>query len=138
MSEKDINDYVLVHSHFVKHNVDHDRYRCIRINKDNQSMLPTIKPGSLVCIDSKQNNSKALDGKIVALKNDDKGCSIRKLKIEKNCLVGIPEKISQAEDPQAEQAVLTEADRGEDREPAQRPQVFSGWSFKSQPGKAQP
>ncbi len=93
INEKDIKDYALVHSHCVKHTTDYDRYRCIWIKNNSRSMSPVIEPGSMVCIDSKQRDSEALDGHIVAMKDDNGGCAIKRLKIENNYIIGIPENI---------------------------------------------
>jgi transcriptional regulator with XRE-family HTH domain len=90
INEKDIQDYVLVHSQCLKHFDESDRYRCIQVGSNDKSMIPMIESGSLVCFDSLQREPKALDGKIVVMKNNDGSCFIRKLKIEKKSLVGIP------------------------------------------------
>lgn len=95
INDKDIHDYALVHSHCVKHTTDYDRYRCIWVKQGSRSMSPVIEPGSLVCIDAQQRDPKMLDGKIVAMKDDDGYCSIKRLKIEKNFLIGIPENIKE-------------------------------------------
>lgn len=95
INEKDVRDYALVHSHCIKHTTDYDRYRCIWVKKGSRSMCPVIEPGSLICIDSQQRDPEALDGHIVAMKDDDGGCSIKRLKIEKNYLIGIPENIKE-------------------------------------------
>ena len=95
VNEKDIQDYALVHSHSVKHTTDYDRYRCIWIKQGSRSMSPVIEPGSMVCIDSQQRDSAALDGHIVAMKDTDGDCTIKRLKVEKNYLIGIPENIKE-------------------------------------------
>ena len=95
VTDKDIRDYALVHSHCVKHTSDYDRYRCVWVKQGSRSMSPVIEPGSMVCIDSQQRDPKALDGEIVAMKDEDGDCTIKRLKIEKNFLIGIPENIKE-------------------------------------------
>ncbi len=95
INEKDIQDYALVHSHSVKHTVDYDRYRCIWIKKNSRSMSPVIEPGSMVCIDSQQRDPEKLDGHIVAMKDSDGDCTIKRLKLDKSYLIGIPENIKE-------------------------------------------
>jgi len=90
ISEKDIQDYALVHSQCLRHIDESDRYRCIQVSGTDKSMSPIIEPGSLVCFDSLQCDPKELDGKIVVMKNNKRSCFVRKLKIEKKSLVGIP------------------------------------------------
>ena len=58
-------------------------------------MSPIIEPRSIVCIDSQQRDPDRLDGSIVAMKDNEDGCSIKRLKIEKNYLIGIPENIEE-------------------------------------------
>jgi transcriptional regulator with XRE-family HTH domain len=95
INEKDIKDYALVHSHYVKHPTDYDRYRCIWIKKGSRCMSPLIEPGSMVCIDSQQRDPVALDGHIVVMKDDNGDCAILRLKVEQNNLIGIPENIKE-------------------------------------------
>ncbi len=56
-------------------------------------MSPRIEPGSLVCIDSHQRDPKLLGDQIVAMRNDEGGCTLRYLRLEKKFLLGIPENI---------------------------------------------
>ncbi len=58
-------------------------------------MSPVIEPGSLVCIDSYQRDPKLLNNKIVAIRDEDGGCTIRYLRLEKKYIVGIPENIKE-------------------------------------------
>lgn len=90
INEKDIQDYVLVHSQCLKYFDESDRYRCVQVGINDKSMTPMIESGSLVCFDSQQCEPKALDGKIVVMKDNNGNCFIRKLKIEKKSLVGVP------------------------------------------------
>ena len=58
-------------------------------------MSPVIESGSMVCIDAEQYDPAALDGDIVAMKDENGDCTIKRLKLEKNYLIGIPENIKE-------------------------------------------
>lgn len=92
---RQIEDYALVFARSVKSTTDPYRYRCIWVRKGSRSMSPVIEPGSLVCIDSYQRTPAKLVGKIVALRDEDGGCTIRYLRIENNYLIGMPENIKE-------------------------------------------
>ncbi len=93
ITEGNIEDYALIFSSCIKPTTDFHRYRCVWVQKNSRSMSPVIEPGSLVCIDSYQRDPTLLGNKIVALREEDGGCTIRRLRLEKNYLMGIPENI---------------------------------------------
>jgi transcriptional regulator with XRE-family HTH domain len=93
ISEGSIEDYALIFSSCIKPTTDFHRYRCVWVQKGSRSVFPIIAPGSLVCIDSYQRDPKLLDNKIVAMRDEEGGCTIRHLRLEKNYIMGIPENI---------------------------------------------
>ena len=93
--EGNIEDYALIFSGYIKPTTDFHRYRCVWVQKDSRSMSPLIEPGSLICIDAHQRDPNQLNNKIVALREEDGGCTIRRLRLEKNYLLGIPENIKE-------------------------------------------
>ncbi len=95
ISQNDIIDYAIISGNFLESQYDQHRYRCVSVETDDLSMYPQIEPKGVVCIDSYQNNAEELDGKIVALKNNDGICSVRYLKSEKKYLLGMPENIKE-------------------------------------------
>ena len=95
VNEKDIQEYAVVHSNCLKHTTEYDRYRCVRVDKDDRSMSPIIEPASMVCIDSQQRDPQALNNQVIAMKNEDGGCSITRLKTEVKNLLGVPENIKE-------------------------------------------
>jgi transcriptional regulator with XRE-family HTH domain len=97
ISEGSIQDYALIFSSCIKPTTDFHRYRCVWVQKGSRSMSPVIEPGSLVCIDSYQRDPKLLEGKIVAMRDEDGGCTIRYLRLEKSYILGIPENIKEYE-----------------------------------------
>lgn len=95
INDRDIEDYALIHSACIKPTTDFHRYRCIWVEKNSRSMFPIINPGSLVCIDSQQKDPKALEGKIVVLRNAEGGCTIRYLRLVEKYIIGVPENIKE-------------------------------------------
>ncbi|MBI5787450.1 MAG: helix-turn-helix domain-containing protein [Candidatus Schekmanbacteria bacterium] len=93
INERDIEDYALIHSSYVKETEDYQRYRCTWVAKNSRSMYPIINPGTLVCIDSQQKDPEALEGKIVVLRDSEGGCTIRYLRLSGKHIVGVPENI---------------------------------------------
>ncbi len=95
INEKDVKEYAVVQSNSLKHTTEYDRYRCVQIDKSDRSMSPIIEPGSMVCIDSQHRDPQTLDNQVIAIKNEDGGCSITRLKVEDKNLLGIPENIKE-------------------------------------------
>jgi transcriptional regulator with XRE-family HTH domain len=93
ISQHDIIDYTLISSDYLDASTDQHRYRCIRIGADEYSMCPIIEPNSIVCIDSHQRDLTAVNRNIVALRTNEGTCIIRYIRLEKNCILGIPENI---------------------------------------------
>ncbi len=56
-------------------------------------MHPLIEPGAIVCIDSHQRELESINRSLVAFKDNEGECVIRRLSLEKNYLLGIPENI---------------------------------------------
>jgi len=95
INEKNIQDYALIFSGYIKPSTDYFRYRCVWVQKGSTSMSPVIEPGALVCIDSYQRDPKLLEGMIVAMKDNNDGCTLRYLKLIKDYIMGIPENIKE-------------------------------------------
>lgn len=95
INDRNIDDYALIHAACIKPTTEHHRYRCIWVEKNSRSMSPIIKPGSLVCIDSNQKDPQSLEGKIVVLRNQEGGCTIRYLRLSEKHIVGVPENIKE-------------------------------------------
>ncbi|MFQ5646721.1 MAG: helix-turn-helix domain-containing protein, partial [bacterium] len=93
IDEKDIRDYTLIHSSCLAHTTDYNRYRCVWIKKGSESMYPVLRSGSLICIDAHQRDPHELNGSIVAIKDEEGGCTVRNLKIYNNNIVAIPENL---------------------------------------------
>jgi transcriptional regulator with XRE-family HTH domain len=93
ISQNDVTDYVLINAGYLEPHTNQHRYRCICIKPDEFSMYPLIEPRSIVCIDSHQRDPQALNGKMVALKDNNGLCVVRYFRLEKNYLLGLPENI---------------------------------------------
>jgi transcriptional regulator with XRE-family HTH domain len=95
ISQNDVVDYAVIHSGYLDPAADQHRYRCIYVKDDDLSMYPLIEPRSIICIDSEQRDPQALNRQIVVLRDSDGLCAIRYLRLERNCILGVPENIKE-------------------------------------------
>jgi transcriptional regulator with XRE-family HTH domain len=90
---KEIERYVVVSLDYVEPTTDTSRYRCVRLAEGDQSMSPAIEPGTIVGIDSYQTEPKDLDGKLVFMRLKGEKCGVRRLKVQENYVVALPQNL---------------------------------------------
>ncbi len=93
ISKNDILGYSIINADYLEPSTDQHRYRCLYVKPDNYGMHPLIEPGAIVCIDSHQREPETINRSLVVFKDNNGGCVIRRLSLEKNYLLGIPENI---------------------------------------------
>ncbi len=90
---KEIEQYMVMPVDYVEDTTDTSRFRCLRLAKDDYSMSPVMEPETIVGIDSCKTNPGQSDGKYVVLGLDNETCVVRRLNIQKNNIIALPQNL---------------------------------------------
>jgi len=89
----DVEDYALIYAKYLEPTDDQHRYRCVVLDENDESMKPALEPGAIICIDSHRRDPVELDRKLVAMRDNNGKCVARRLRLERNYVLGMPENI---------------------------------------------
>jgi putative transcriptional regulator len=93
IAAEEIEQYVVILADYVAPTGDSSRFRCIKLGNSDRSMSPAIEPEAIIGIDSYQNDSYELDGKLVLVGLEEELCGVRRLRIQGNYAVAIPQNL---------------------------------------------
>ncbi len=95
LSEQEITDYALVPFNWLEVENAQNRYRCLRLGKDDQAMVPLLSPDSVVCFDIQQGDPQKLHQQMVVLRSREGNAVVRHIKLEDEYLVAVPENLKE-------------------------------------------
>jgi len=91
----DVENYAWIYAEYLEPTDDQHRYRCVVLDKNDESMKPALEPGSIICIDSHKRDPAKLDRKLAAMRDNNGKCVVRRLRLERNYVLGMPENIKE-------------------------------------------
>lgn len=93
LGEQDIVDFALVPRGWLEGDCSQNRYRCLRLGKDDLSMSPLLGPETIVCFDTYQNDPHQLQHRLVVVRGRENLAFVRWLKVDGGYIVAIPENL---------------------------------------------
>ncbi len=92
---EEIEQYIVMPIEYVASSADTSRFRCLRLAEDDYSMSPVMEPETIVGIDVYQTDPGQLDGKLILLDLNNDECAVRRLKLQKNTMVALPQNLNE-------------------------------------------
>ncbi len=93
LGEQDIVDYALVPRGWLEGDCSQNRYRCLRLGKNDRSMSPLLGPETIVCFDTQQNDPRQLQHRLAVVRGGEGVAFVRRLKVDDGYLVALPENL---------------------------------------------
>ncbi len=96
LEDSQIEEFIIIPAQYLEPTQDNNRYRCIKTEPGDLSMLPLIKPGAILGIDSASQNIEQLNNKVVLLKPEgEENCLVRRLLLQRNYILALPENMAE-------------------------------------------
>ncbi len=93
LSAKMDKGYVLIDPFLIPHTNGVGNYRALCLDKNDHSMSPVIRAGSLICVDFGPHDISQLVGKTVLMRDEEARCRLGHLRIEDGLIVCMPHNI---------------------------------------------
>lgn len=90
---EEIEQYLVMPVDYVAASDNTSRFRCLRLAEVDYSMSPIMTPLAIVGIDSLEVALSELDGELILLNLNDDECGVRRLRLQKNYVVALPQNL---------------------------------------------